>query len=49
VLAIDLGGATYTKETGKLIWRWTLQPGDSRKVQFRFEVKHPKDKPISGL
>lgn len=49
VLAIDLGGASYTKETGKLIWRWTLQPGDSRKVQFRFEVKHPKDKPISGL
>jgi uncharacterized protein (TIGR02231 family) len=49
VTTIDLGGAVYTKETGKLAWRWTLQPGESRKVQFRFEVKHPKDKPISGL
>lgn len=49
VLAIDLGAAAYNKETGKLTWRWTLQPGESRKVQFRFEVKHPKDKPITGL
>ena len=49
VQVTDVGGAAWNKETGKLTWTWTLQPSETRKTTFRFEVKYPKDKPISGL
>ena len=46
---IDIGGASYIKETGKLSWTWTLPASETKKTVFKFEVKYPKDKPISGL
>jgi uncharacterized protein (TIGR02231 family) len=49
VAMIDAGGATYNKETGKLVWTWTLQPNETKKATFKFEVKYPKDKQVSGL
>ena len=49
VISLDNGGAKYTKETGKLIWDLNLQPNETRKLQFKYEVKYPKDKQISGL
>jgi len=49
VLVTDTGGANYVKDTGKLSWIWTLQPNETKKTVFKFEVKYPKDKPISGL
>lgn len=45
----DVGGAAWNKDTGKLTWTFTLQPSETRKVTFKYEVKYPKDKPISGL
>jgi len=45
----DVGGAAWNKDTGKLTWTLTLQPSETRKVTFKYEVKYPKDKPISGL
>jgi uncharacterized protein (TIGR02231 family) len=45
----DVGGARYNKDTGKLIWNMTLQPNETKKVVFKYEVKYPKDKQISGL
>lgn len=49
VMVADTGGAVWNKETGKLTWTFTLQPSETRKASFRFEVKYPKDKVISGL
>lgn len=45
----DVGGAKYNKETGKLIWNMTLQPNETKKVVFKYEVKYPKDKIVGGL
>lgn len=49
VAVTEVGGARYTKETGKLVWELNLQPNETRKVNFRYEVKYPKDKRVSGL
>jgi uncharacterized protein (TIGR02231 family) len=49
VTVSDVGGAKYNKDTGKLVWSMTLQPNETKKVIFRYEVKYPKDKQINGL
>jgi len=49
VTVLDVGGAKHTKETGKLVWEMELQPNETRKVVFKYEVKYPKDKQVSGL
>lgn len=49
VTSLDNGGAKYAKETGKLVWDINLQPNETKKLQFKYEVKYPKDKQISGL
>ena len=49
VTVSDTGGANYNKDTGKLTWTWTLQPNEAKKTVFKFEVKYPKDKQITGL
>lgn len=49
VTSLDNGGARYNKETGKLVWDVNLQPNETKKFQFKYEVKYPKDKQISGL
>lgn len=49
VTVTDLGGARYNKDTGKLIWNMELQPNETKKVVFKYEVKYPKDKVVSGL
>jgi uncharacterized protein (TIGR02231 family) len=49
VTVLDVAGAKYNKETGKLVWDMDLQPNESRKIVFKYEVKYPKDKQVSGL
>lgn len=49
VTTLDLGGAKYNKDTGKLTWELELKPNETRKLVYKFEVKYPKDKQISGL
>lgn len=49
VTSIDNGGAKFNATTGKLSWEMTIQPNESKKVTYRYEVKYPKDKQISGL
>ena len=49
VLVIDAGGSNYIKDTGKMSWIWTIPSNETKKTVFKFEVKYPKDKPISGL
>jgi uncharacterized protein (TIGR02231 family) len=49
VAVADVGGAAWNRDTGKLSWTWTLQPSETKKAAFRFEVKYPKDKSLNGL
>jgi len=49
VKAIELSGADLNIETGKLVWKLSLAPGESVKKRLTFSVKHPKDKIVSGL
>ncbi|MDL5050215.1 DUF4139 domain-containing protein [Oscillatoria amoena NRMC-F 0135] len=49
VIVTNVGGAKYTKDTGKLVWEMNLQPNETKKVVFKYEVKYPKDKQVSGL
>lgn len=48
VTVSDVGGARYNKTTGKLSWELSLQPNEIKKVQFKYEVKYPKDKQLNG-
>jgi uncharacterized protein (TIGR02231 family) len=43
------GRAKYSSETGKLIWEVSLEPNETRKLDYSYEVKYPKDKIIPGL
>jgi uncharacterized protein (TIGR02231 family) len=45
----DLGGAKYNKDTGKLLWELILQPNETKKIVYKFEIKYPKDRVIAGL
>lgn len=44
----DTGGATLS-EDGKLTWKVSLAPGESKKLSFSYAVTCPKDKNIQGL
>ena len=46
---IENPNASYDAGTGKLIWNLHLASGEEKKVNFRFTVKYPKNKNISGL
>lgn len=48
VTTVDTGTAKYNKTTGKLVWEMALQPNETKKVQFKYEVKYPKDRQLSG-
>jgi uncharacterized protein (TIGR02231 family) len=45
----DDDGAEYNPTTGKLKWDKTIGARDTKKMQFGFEVTHPKDKPVTGF
>jgi uncharacterized protein (TIGR02231 family) len=45
---IDLGGAIYDEITGKLTWKITLVAGETKKINFSFNVKYPKNKKIGN-
>jgi len=49
VTVTDVGSSTYNKDTGKLVWEMSLQPAETKTVVYKFEVKYPKGKIISGL
>lgn len=49
VTPVDLANAVYNKDTGKLLWELKLQPNETKKIVFKYEVKYPKDKQVNGL
>ncbi len=48
VKLLEYQGATYDANTGKLTWKMELKADESKSVKFSFEVKHPKDKQLTG-
>lgn len=46
---IDAGGAEVNKDTGILTWKLKIAPGESKKLLFKFSVKYPKGKTLTGL
>jgi uncharacterized protein (TIGR02231 family) len=49
VKMIEISGAEYNSETGKLTWTLNLAPNETVKKKLTFSVKYPKDKIINGL
>ncbi len=49
VNSIDNGGAKFNPVSGKLNWELSIEPNETKKIVYRYEVKYPKDKQISGL
>lgn len=45
----EISGAKQDEVTGKLVWDLHLQPGETKTFRLIFSVKHPKNKPVSGL
>jgi uncharacterized protein (TIGR02231 family) len=43
----DNSGAEVLKETGMLRWQVTLDPGQIKKLKFRYSVKYPKERILS--
>jgi len=39
----------YNEATGKLTWKLDIKPKDSKKIQFSYEIRYPKDKVVAGL
>jgi uncharacterized protein (TIGR02231 family) len=45
----DNGGAEYDATTGKLVWKLNLNSAEAKKVTFKYSVKYPKNRVVSGL
>jgi uncharacterized protein (TIGR02231 family) len=44
---LDISGANLDKDSGKLTWKLTIKPGETKKLRLAFSVKYPKDKTIN--
>lgn len=49
IVVLETAGAKYTKDNGILTWELTLQPNETKKMVYQYEVKYPKGKQVSGL
>jgi len=43
---LEISGAELEKNTGRLSWRFTLNPGESKTVVLGYSVKSPKGKSV---
>lgn len=43
------GEAAVNTESGVLTWKFSLKPGESKKVRFSYVIKYPKGKRIANL
>ncbi|WP_199120544.1 mucoidy inhibitor MuiA family protein [Pedobacter sp. ASV28] len=43
----DISKAKLEEATGKLIWKMELEPNEQKKIDLKYQVKHPKNKPIN--
>lgn len=45
--AIETTKAEYDAKTGKLVWKYNLQPGEVKKIELSYSVKYPKNAKIN--
>jgi uncharacterized protein (TIGR02231 family) len=45
----EMSGAQYIADYGRLLWKYDLTPGETRKIRFIYSVKYPKDKQVNGI
>ncbi len=45
----DLGNSEYNETTGLMSWGVTLNPNESKELNFSYTVKYPKGKTVTGL
>ncbi len=45
----EYGKASFNPDTGKLIWDFKLDPKESKKMNFTYEVKYPKDRLLANI
>ena len=43
----ELSGGTLDKESGTVIWRLELKPGEQRELKLRYAVKYPKGRSLA--
>lgn len=43
---LELSGAEFDENTGKVNWTFELKPKELKKVTLRYSVKYPKNKPL---
>ncbi|RMG59262.1 MAG: mucoidy inhibitor MuiA family protein [Bacteroidetes bacterium] len=46
---LELSGGRVDPGSGKVVWDVALAPGETRELILKFEVKYPKNQPVSGL
>ena len=49
VEVLEQNGAQYNEKTGELKWVLKIEAGSTKKVNFKFQVKYPKDYNLSNL
>ena len=49
VLDAEYKGAELNTETGKLTWKLTLKPAETKIVEVKFVIKYPKGKTVTGI
>lgn len=49
VNVLNADGASYDELTGKLTWRVKIGSKETKKIQFTYEIRYPKDKVVYGL
>ena len=47
VKLLEGGNANYDKDTGMLTWQLRLNPGESQKLNFKYQVKYPNRKKVA--
>jgi hypothetical protein len=43
----ELSKAKLDEVTGKLIWQFLLQPNEQKKLDLKYQVKYPKNRPVN--
>ena len=46
---LEASGGKLDELSGKVIWNIVLNPGEKRVLDLKFEVKYPKNQPVSGI
>ena len=44
--AIDLDKGELNKKTGIVEWKFSIKPGGKKEIEFKYGVKHDKDKNV---